>query len=187
MMPNALMDQSVPDPAIQAPGPEQAPAPVGEDTGEPGTDPSAPTLASSGIDPAQVKEAIHKAGVLDAKMSDLIDRSVGGKVNRAAVIKTMVEIVSEGIMTPQGAASFMADLPEDPGDIREWVQKHATDAQTGLAQLIYAIHGSATDAAEATDATGGEESADMGDMAEQGEMPEPDQEGDLPPEEEPQV
>jgi hypothetical protein len=155
MMPNALLDQSqplpdaqAPDPSQTAPDPSQAPPDdpsqaAAPDTGDPGTDPSTPTLASAGIDPEKIKDAIHKVTVVDAKLSKILDTSTGGKVNRGDVVDAVIQIVAEGIMSPQTAAGFLADIPEDPSDIREWVQKHVTQAQTGLAQLVYAIHGSA--------------------------------------------
>jgi hypothetical protein len=168
------MQQAPPDASQAPPDPSQdpsqgQPAPQ-EDTGQPGTDasaPTTPTLASSGIDPDKLKEAIHKSSILDAALSAILSKSTGGKVSRSDVINAMVQIVAQGVMSPVSAAGFMADIPEDPSALREWVQRHADQTQMALGQMIYAQHGS-----EAADQTGATQPTEG--------MPTPDQ-GGAPP------
>jgi len=151
-MPNALVDQAMPVEAPPAPEEEAPPedtapdeadgAPDDDDMGPP-PDPNAPTLASEGVDPDQLKDVIHKVAVINAKLAQILEDSPGPKIARSMVIKAVTEIVAEQCMSPTSAAQYLSDIPEDPGDIREWVQKHSDEAHMALAQAVYAMHGAA--------------------------------------------
>lgn len=141
-MANSLTDRALPGTgadagAISAQGPE-----VDKPALE--TPPSAPS-SPSGMggplpSPKDIKDAIHNQSFIDSRLRGLLEE--GGPVARKDVIQVATEIVAERAMSAQAIAGYLADLPEDPQDVREWVQRHANSAEQSLQQLMIALHGS---------------------------------------------
>src|SRR5882672_5725380 len=138
MMPNNLMNGAMP--AASADG---ALAGAGELASQgPQVDATAlqtPPAAPSGISISEVYDAIHKQSVVDRKFRQMLDE--GGPISRKKVIQAATEIVAERVMSAQAIAGVLADLPEDPDAIREWVQEHAQTIKTQLQQLLQLVHG----------------------------------------------
>jgi hypothetical protein len=98
-----------------------------------------------------VDEAIRKTVAVDAKLRSVLSKD--GPIKRKDVIKIATELVAARVISAQSMAQYLSDLPEDPQDIREWVQKHATQADNNLNQLLVMLHRSG----EPQDDQGGEQ------------------------------
>jgi hypothetical protein len=146
--------QAAPEPPAAPPAPEAAPeapeAPEETPEAPPDADVPPPTLAEAGIDPELLQKAIHKMAVVTSRLTTVLEKPT---VTRSAIIQMMTEIVADDAMSPQTAATFLADIPEEPDDIREWAQRHSDKGHELLAQMAYAQHGSAQEeAAQAPEA-----------------------------------
>ncbi len=141
-MPNSLAAGALPNTGADA-GPISAQGPQ-VDAKAMETPPTPPTGGAGGADqpssPADVKDMIHKQAVVDAKLRQLLDE--GGPIPRKEVITVATELVADRVMSAQSIAGYLSDLPEDPEAIREWVQRHANDAENHLQQMLVMLHGS---------------------------------------------
>lgn len=154
-MPNNLTAGAVPaagqDGALSGAGPitSQGPQVDASAMQTPSAGPPAPS--SQGIDIKDVYDVIHKQSAVDAKLRKLLDKD--GPITRKDVTQVAIELVADRTMSAQAIAGYLADMPEDPDALREWVEVHAKEAETQLQQLLTLIHG-AEDSSHPMDAFG---------------------------------
>lgn len=129
-MPNALTDG-----ALSGAGPMAGQGPQ-VDAAAMQTPPAAPP---QGIDIKEVYDVLHKQETVDRKFRTLLE--TGGPIARKNVTQAAVELVAERVMPAQAMAAILADLPEDPQQIREWVEQHAKTIEDQLQQLLTLVHG----------------------------------------------
>lgn len=127
--------------AMETPPPGQQPDASGASPagGTPGGTPGMP----------DIEEAINKQVQIDAKLRSVLAKE--GQIKRKDVINVATKLVADRVISAQSMAQYLSDLPEDPDDIREWVQQHATAADNNLNQLLVILHRSN----EPQDETGG--------------------------------
>lgn len=101
--------------------------------------PEAPQEAPTGATLEEARDAIRKQSVICQKLTSLLME--GGPVPKKKVVQVCTEIVAERVMSAQAIAGYLADLPDDPEAIREWVEKHAVEAENGLDQILEMVHG----------------------------------------------
>jgi len=88
--------------------------------------------------PQEIEEALLKTVKVDTKLRGLLSKD--GPIKRKDVIAVATEIVAERVMSAQAMAQYLSDMPEDPEQIKEWVQQHATTADNNLDQLLVMLH-----------------------------------------------
>lgn len=160
-MPNPLANANVgalPNTGVD-PGPMASQGPQAG-MGPGGMPPAAPTAPTppTGAPPAggqaqtspeAVREAIDKLSAVGAVFSGILDRP--GPITRKEVIDAAVKLVARRIMSAQSMAQTLKDLPTDPQDVREWLQRIAdgvTKSEIGLHQLMSGIRAPGHPAAE---------------------------------------
>lgn len=109
-----------------------------------------PQPAGATIDEA--KDVIKKQATIDKRLRRLLEK--GGPVARKDVVQVAVNLVAERVVSAQTMAGYLADLPEDPDAVREWVEKHAVEAENQLSQLLDMLHGIDAPASDQPAATG---------------------------------
>lgn len=130
MMPNALADGALSGAGPLAGQGPQVDAPAMQ---------SAPVTPQKSTTPEEVIQTIHKQSIVDGKLRTLLDK--GGPISRKQVTQIAIEIVAGRVMSAQTMAGILADLPEDPEAIREWVEVHAKEVEAHLEQLLTMLHG----------------------------------------------
>jgi len=143
-MPNNLVGSAMGNGATQS-----APAAVSPGAGNqlaaaagapPQQMPGAPASpATKQVQLSEAKDVLRKQGAIDRQLKGLLKEP--GPVKRKQVIDVAVNLVAERIMSPQEMAGYLADLPEDGMQIRQWVVQHAKNVEQGLDQLIGMVHG----------------------------------------------
>jgi hypothetical protein len=86
-----------------------------------------------------VREAIHKLSAVSASFDALLNK---GTVTRKEVVDAAIKLVARRIMSAQSMAQTLKDLPQDPADVREWLQRIAdgtVKSEQGLHQLLSGI------------------------------------------------
>lgn len=140
-MPNSLTDRALPGTgadagSLSSQGPE-VDKPALETPPSPDMPPMPGGKQHSSKD---LSQSIDNTLMIDSKLRRLLAQD--GPIKRKDIIDMATEIVAERGMSAQAMAGYLADLPEDPQDIREWVQRHANAADQSLNQLLIALHGS---------------------------------------------
>jgi len=138
-MPNNLVS-----PSAMADGGAQTPPPQQNALATPPTAPTPGAMATpqKSVHINEVKGVIGKQASIDRALRGLLKD--GGPVPRKAVIDMAIELVAERTLSAQAMAGYLADLPEDPLEIRKWATTHAQTVEKGLDQLIGMVHGVGT-------------------------------------------
>lgn len=105
----------------------------------PGQQPGAPAPQNQ-VTYQQVKEALLKQSAIDRGLRGLLKDD--GPVARKDVIDMAIGLVADRVMSPQDMAGYLASLPTDPQKVAEWVQKHATNVEKNLDQMMQMVAGS---------------------------------------------
>jgi hypothetical protein len=90
---------------------------------------------------SEVKDVVLKQATIDRALKDLLKEP--GPVKRGQVVDMAVSLVAKQVMSPQAMAGYLADLPEDGMQIRQWAAQHAKNVEQGLDQLLQLLHGAA--------------------------------------------
>ena len=118
--------------------PPASPTPPTGATGGPGGGPGGGAMPGQAPGPQDIEEALLKTVKVDTKLRGLLSKD--GPIKRKDVIAVATEIVAERVMSAQAMAQYLSDMPEDPEQIKEWVQQHATTADNNLDQLLVMLH-----------------------------------------------
>jgi hypothetical protein len=112
--------------------------------------PAAPSVPSATppkrVQLQEVKDAILQQSAVDNGLRRLLKDP--GPIQRKQVIDLAVSLVAKRVMTPQAMAGYLADIPEDPLQIRKWAAAHAKDVEKDLDQLLTLLHGAAAPPAQ---------------------------------------
>lgn len=84
-------------------------------------------------------EIIRKQSAIDHELQKLIDQP--GPITRQKVLDAAVRLVAARTVSPQMAAGYLIDLPQDPAMVRNWVERHAADAEDMLHKLLDKVQG----------------------------------------------
>lgn len=118
----------------------------------PGAAPSAATPDATGAPPGgapvqrqvtvdEVKQAIKKQALIDGKMRALLKD--GKPVPRKEAISMAVGLVAGRALSAEEMAGYLTTLPQDPMQVREWLEKHAEKIEANLGQMMQMLEQSA--------------------------------------------
>ena len=119
-------------------GATQAPPAQGNALARP---PTASPTPPKQVQLSEVKDVVLQQAAIDRSLRSLLKEP--GPVKRKQVIDVAIDLVAKRAMSPQQMAGYLADLPEDPVQMRQWVSQHAANVEKGLDQLLQLLHGAA--------------------------------------------
>lgn len=119
---NPLTDQPAED--LTSPGAEQQPQP-----GQNG--------AQGGASLEEARDTLNKQLVIERRLMKALE--TGEAISRKQVQDMVSDFVAARLMPAQKGATTLADLPDKPEQIREWLTKHYREAAQSADQLTQMI------------------------------------------------
>lgn len=138
-MPNNLMQAAIGGSDGNAPTASPAVpgrTPPGEQSAPPGAGGSG---AQGQVTLDQVKDAIKKQALIDHSLRGLLKS--GKPVEKKDAISMGVSLVAQRVLSAEEMAGYFATLPNEPMQVRDWLENHAANVEGNLDKMMAMIAG----------------------------------------------